>query len=142
VIVSISGRPAATREPKASTRIARVTGQEMTSDLSIASLLASLKSDHMPAAPVRWACTPGAAAAATGSLRSLAAATIPFGPSAAAARISAVRPSREMEMPGRGGVTRRTAPSAASSRSTRRSVRRKRGSLTEWREEWTATCRA
>ena len=56
-IVSISGRPAATSEPKARTRIASVTGQEMTSDFSIASLLASLKSDHMPAAPVRLVST-------------------------------------------------------------------------------------
>ena len=30
-----------------------VTGQEMTSDLSIAERLAALKSDHMPGAPVR-----------------------------------------------------------------------------------------
>ena len=39
-MVSISGRPAATSEPKASTRIAMVTGQEMNSDLSIASRFA------------------------------------------------------------------------------------------------------
>ncbi len=63
-IVSISGRPAATSEPKASTRIASVTGQEMTSDFSIAFLFASLKSDHMPAAPVRLASTPGRGAVA------------------------------------------------------------------------------
>ncbi len=30
-----------------------VTGQEMTSDLSIAERLAALKSDHIPGAPVR-----------------------------------------------------------------------------------------
>ena len=46
-MVSISGRPAATSEPKASTRIAIVTGQEMSSDFSIASRFASLKSDHI-----------------------------------------------------------------------------------------------
>ncbi len=34
-----------------------MTGQEMTSDLSIAVLLAWLKSDHIPGAPVRSTCT-------------------------------------------------------------------------------------
>ena len=51
-IVSISGSPAATSEPKASSRIPSVTGQEISSDFIIAVLLASLKSDHMPDAPV------------------------------------------------------------------------------------------
>ena len=64
-MVSISGRPAATSEPKASTRIAIVTGQEMNSDLSIASRFAWLKSDHMPEAPVRLTVTPGPAAPAS-----------------------------------------------------------------------------
>ena len=57
-IVSISGRPAATSEPKASSRMASVTGQEMSSDFIIAVLLASLKSDHMPEAPVSETWTP------------------------------------------------------------------------------------
>ena len=52
-IVSISGSPAATSEPNASTRIASVTGQEKSSDFIIAVRLAVLKSDHMPEAPVR-----------------------------------------------------------------------------------------
>ena len=52
-IVSISGSPAATSEPNASTRIASVTGHEISSDFIIADLFAWLKSDHMPAAPVR-----------------------------------------------------------------------------------------
>ena len=52
-IVSSSGRPAATSEPKASTRIASVTGQLISSERIIASRLAVLKSDHMPDAPVR-----------------------------------------------------------------------------------------
>ena len=59
-MVSISGRPAATSEPKASTRMIIVTGQEMTSLLSIAERLASLKSDHIPDAPVSETCTPSA----------------------------------------------------------------------------------
>ncbi len=56
-MVSISGSPAATSEPKASSMMPSVTGQEMTSDLSIAERLAALKSDHIPAAPVRFTCT-------------------------------------------------------------------------------------
>ena len=44
--------PLETSAPNATTRIARVTGQEISSDVSMASLLASLKSDHMPDAPV------------------------------------------------------------------------------------------
>ena len=51
-IVSISGRPAATSEPKASTRITSVTGQEKSSDFIIALRFAVLKSLHMPEAPV------------------------------------------------------------------------------------------
>ena len=50
-IVSISGSPAATSEPNASTRIASVTGHEISSDFIIADLFASLKSDHMPGRP-------------------------------------------------------------------------------------------
>ena len=56
-IVSISGSPAATSEPNASSMMPSVTGQEMTSDLSIAERLAALKSDHIPAAPVRLTTT-------------------------------------------------------------------------------------
>ena len=56
-IVSISGSPAATSEPKASIRITSVTGQESSSDFIIALRLASLKSDHMPEAPVRLTST-------------------------------------------------------------------------------------
>src|SRR6476646_2245609 len=55
--VSSSGRPAATRAPKASTRIASVTGQENISDVSIALRLAALKSDHSIEAPVGSTCT-------------------------------------------------------------------------------------
>ncbi len=51
------GSPAATREPNASTRIASVTGHEMSSDFIIAERFASLKSLHMPDAPVRLTVT-------------------------------------------------------------------------------------
>ncbi len=50
--VSNSGSPAATREPNASTMIAKVTGQENNSALIIASWLALLKSDHSAEEPV------------------------------------------------------------------------------------------
>ena len=56
--VRMSGSPAATRAPKASTRIASVTGQENISDLSIALRLASLKSDQSREAPVGLTWTP------------------------------------------------------------------------------------
>ena len=58
MIVSISGSPAAASEPKASTRIASVTGHEISSDFIIADLFAWLKSDHMAGAPVRSTRTP------------------------------------------------------------------------------------
>ena len=51
-IVSISGNPAATSEPNASTRIASVTGQLKSSDFIIAVRFAVLKSLHIPDAPV------------------------------------------------------------------------------------------
>ena len=64
--VRISGRPAATSAPKASTRMARVTGQESISDLSIASRLASLKSDHSSEAPVGFTSTPSTESSSSG----------------------------------------------------------------------------
>ena len=54
----MSGSPAATRAPKASTRMASVTGQESISDFSIALRLASLKSDQSSEAPVGLTWTP------------------------------------------------------------------------------------
>ena len=63
MIVSISGRPAATSEPKASTRIASVTGQLKSSERIMAVRLAVLKSDHIADAPVAFTVTPAAPAA-------------------------------------------------------------------------------
>ncbi len=138
-MVSISGSPAATSEPKASRRIASVTGHEMTSDLSMALLLASLKSDHMPADPVSSARTPAPAAPAMGRLRSSAARTMSSGAARAPATTSAVCPSGEMPIPGRGGRTSSTRGSASNSVSTRRNVRRKPGSPGVWPGELTTT---
>ncbi len=59
--------------------IPSVTGQEMTSDFSIAERLAALKSDHIPAAPVRLTTTAPAESLWRAPLRLSAAATISFG---------------------------------------------------------------
>ena len=104
-IVSNSGSPAATREPKASTRIAIVTGQEKSSDFIIAVRLAALKSDHIPDAPVRLTETLPVASACSLPFSVSAAATIAVGSRCAPATTSAVWPSREIETPGRGGTT-------------------------------------
>ena len=53
-----------------------VTGQENTSERIIALRLASLKSDHIPDAPVSATCTFLVPSAVTGALRSSAARTI------------------------------------------------------------------
>jgi len=98
MIVSINGRPAATSEPKASSMIARVTGQEINSDLIIASLLALLKSDHMPEAPVSEAVTVSSPTAAISSFRSSAARTIWFESDAAPAWTTRVPPSGEVHI--------------------------------------------
>ena len=53
-----------------------MTGQESSSDFIIALRLATLKSDHMPEAPVRLTCTPSEPAACRSLFRASAAATI------------------------------------------------------------------
>ena len=117
-IVSINGRPAATSDPNATSRISSVTGHEITSDFSIAERFAALKSDHIAAAPVRWTCTPAADSAASLPFRRSAATTIALASRAAPACTIAVCPSREMDWPAVGGMTVLTAPSARSVRST------------------------
>ena len=100
--VRISGRPAATSAPKASTRMASVTGQESISDFSIASRLASLKSDHSSEAPVGFTSTPSAARSCSGPLRSSATRTISLGSAPAPASRIAVLPSWLSVAPGCG----------------------------------------
>ena len=68
----------------------RVTGQEITSDLSIAERLAALKSDHMPAAPVRLTTTAPVESLCSVPFRLSAAATISLGLRAAPACTIAV----------------------------------------------------
>ncbi len=82
-IVRRSGSPAATSEPNARSRIASVTGHEMISDFSIAFLFASLKSDHIPGAPVSETVVEPLERSASLPLRSSAARTISVGPAAA-----------------------------------------------------------
>ena len=60
-IARTSGIPAAASEPKAMTSTAIVTGQDMTSERSIAALFSSLNSDHRPAEPVSETSIPGPA---------------------------------------------------------------------------------
>ena len=108
-IVSRSGSPAATSEPNASRRIASVTGQEMISDLSIALLLASLKSDHMPGAPVRLTVVVLLERPASSPFRSSAARTISVGLAAAPALRITVLPFCETW----GGATDETRSSAS-----------------------------
>ncbi len=134
-IVSISGSPAATREPKASTRIASVTGHEISSDFIIADLFAWLKSDHMPGAPVRLTCTPSAPSLASWPFRSSAARTMAFALRAAPARITATWRSGEIETP----ATLLIAGLAFSSSSTLRRTRSNAGSDTVLCGAWTTT---
>jgi hypothetical protein len=79
MIVKSSGKPAATSAPKASTRMARVTGQLKNFERIIALRLAVLKSDHIPDAPVRLTLTWLKPSRPSGPLRASAARTIAVG---------------------------------------------------------------
>ena len=141
-IVSISGSPAATSEPNASTRIASVTGQQKSSDFIIAVRFAVLKSLHMPDAPVSETLTPEAPAACNFGFSVSATATIVVGSPFAPAITIAVWPSAEMEDPARGATTEATFGLARSSCSTRETVARKAGSVAVCPGEWTTTISA
>ena len=91
--------------------MASVTGHEISSDFIIADLLAWLKSDHMPAAPVRSTRTPSEPSFASGPFSSSAARTMSFASRAAPAWITAVWRSGEIDRPARGGTTVATAGS-------------------------------
>ena len=103
--MSISGSPAATSEPNASTRIASVTGQLNSSDFIIAVRFAVLKSHHIPEAPVSETVTPEAPAACSFDFSSSATATIAVGSPFAPAITIAVWPSAEIVAPARGATT-------------------------------------
>ncbi len=89
--------------------IPSVTGQDTTSDLSIAERFAALKSDHMPGAPVRSTTVLLVERAWSLPLSVSAAATIAFGSRAAPPCTIAVCPSGETVTPGVGGTTTLTA---------------------------------
>ena len=141
-IVSSSGSPAATSEPKASTMIAIVTGQERNSDFIIAALFAVLKSLQTPDEPVSETVTAGVPAAFSFDLSESAAATIAVGPPFAPAVTTAVWPSGETPAPGRGRCTEATRLSPARPRSTRRIARWNSGAEVVIDEEWTTTVSA
>ncbi len=124
-IVSSRGRPAATSEPNASTRIASVTGQEKSSDFIIAERLALLKSLHIPEAPVSETRASALPAAFSFDFSVSAAATIAVGSSLAPAATTTVWPSAEIEEPARGGCTEATCLLARRILSTRLTVWRK-----------------
>ena len=113
-MVSSSGRPAATRLPKAMTRMMMVTGHDSISDLSMAERLAVLKLAHRALSPVRVTLTPAEDNAASFGATASAASTILLEFAAAPAVMMAVRPSREMETPAWGGTTVDTRGSARS----------------------------
>ena len=112
--VSSSGSPAATSAPKARTRMARVTGQETISDFSIASRLASLKSDHSSEEPVGFTSMPSPERSCSGPLRSVATRTISLVSAPAPARTMAVEPSWLRVAPGWGATTSAMRGSASS----------------------------
>ena len=141
-IVSSSGRPAATSEPKATTMIAIVTGQDRSSDFIIAALFAVLKSLQMPGDPVTETATEGVPAAFSFDLSACAAATIAVGSPFAPAVTIAVWPSGETLAPGRGRCTEATRLSPARLRSTRRIVCRNSGAEVVTDGEWTTTVTA
>ncbi len=128
-IVSSSGSPAAASEPKASTRIARVTGQEKSSERSIAVRFAVLKSLHIAEEPVSETLTSAVAAAFSFDFSMSAAATIAVGSPLAPAVTTTVWPSAEIEEPARGGCTEATCLLARRILSTRLTVWRKPLSL-------------
>ncbi len=141
-IVSISGSPAATSEPKASTRITIVTGQLKSSDFIIAVRLAVLKSDHMPLAPVSETWTPSPCRRCSSVLRSSAARTMVLASAAAPACTIAVWPSPEIDTPGCGATTDFTRRSPFRTFCVEATARWKAGSLTVLSEECTTTIRA
>ena len=141
-MVSSSGSPAATSEPKASTMMAIVTGQERSSDFIIAVLFAVLNSLQMAGEPVSATATDGLPARSSRGLSASAAATIAVGSPFAPAVTTAVWPSAEMVAPGRGRCTEATRASPASTRSTRSSASRNAGAEVVADGEWTTTVSA
>ncbi len=117
-MVRSRGRPAATRLPNATIRMAIVTGHESISERSMAERLTLLKSAHNALSPVSVTETPGGDSFARGVLRASAAFTMALGSDAAPAVTTAVRPSRDSDRPGCGSVTVDTSGLACRVRAT------------------------
>ena len=103
-MVRSRGRPAATRLPKAMTKMMMVTGHESISDRSMADRLALLKLDHRALSPVNVTVMPGrdrAPAVPPGIGRFDHVVRVGGSPR----RDHAVRPSRDSEIPAWGGTT-------------------------------------
>src|SRR5665213_2113670 len=126
-MVSSRGRPAATSEPKASTKMASVTGQENISDLIMAVRFAVLKSDQSTDAPVAVTVIPLEPSAARGPFSASAARTIVLGSAAAPPSTIAVLPFVLIEIPGTGDTTSLMSGFAFSIFSTERMVATARG---------------
>src|SRR5579859_3949671 len=138
-MVSRSGSPAATSDPNASRRIARVTGHEYSSDFIIALRLAALKSDHIPEAPVRFTEIALVESACSLPSSESAAATIAVGSAREPPRTSAVWPSREIDVPTLGGTTVEIPGLERNVLSTLATVARKAGELALRPLEWMTT---
>ena len=98
-MVKSRGSPAATRLPKAITKITIVTGHDSISERSMAERLAVLKFAHRALLPVRVTVTPDEDRAANLGCTESAACTILLELAADPAVMIAVRPSRDTETP-------------------------------------------
>ena len=98
-MVNSSGRPAATRLPKAMIRMMIVTGHDSISERNMAERLAVLKLAHRALSPVRVTVTPDEDRAASFGSTESAACTILLELAADPAVTIAVRPSRDTETP-------------------------------------------
>ena len=114
-MVSMSGRPAATRLPKAITKMTIVTGHDSISERNMALRLTALKSAHRALSPVRVTEMPGRDRCWRGPASVSAAGTMALGPALAPAVMTPVLPSAESDTPGWGGTTTDTRGSARSS---------------------------
>ena len=115
IIVSIRGRPAATRLPNAMIRTIMVIGQDSISDFIIAAWLTLLKFAHSALDPVRFTETSPLDSRVSGMVRESAARTMSLAFALAPAWMIAVFPSREMLTPRWGAMTTLTRESALSS---------------------------
>ena len=114
-MVSISGRPAATRLPNARTSTNIVTGQDSISDRIIAEWLTLLKFAHRALDPVRSTETVDVDRRVIGLVRASAARTMSLALAFAPPWMMPVVPSLDSETPGCGGTTDAIRESAFSS---------------------------